>query len=337
MADFKDAYSDNFDESRAASDELKLVAPKANYVQNNDEENSGTLHLKPLERGYGLTVGNALRRVLLASLPGAAITSIQIEGIQHEFSPVKGVVEDVTGIILNLKCVVLKILSDTAIEKSLEIDVTGPTTVTAGDIIADEEVEIVNTDQYICRVNEGRFRIQMTARRGIGYKNADENREYYENLPGVIAIDSIYTPVTRVAYHIEKVRIQDDPNYEELILDVHTNGGVTPEYAVAKAARILRDQLETVTKLSERVETEGSTTGQTVIETEESQTPDRPIEDLDLSVRSYNCLKRFGIYKISELCDKTEEDMMKIRNLGKKSLKEIKDKLIEMGLGFARH
>ena len=285
-----------------------------------------------------LTVGNAMRRVLLASLPGAAITSIQIDGIQHEFSSIPGVVEDVTGIVLNLKSVVLKILSEDAIEKdNLEIDVEGPMTVTAEDILCDEEVEIVNKDQYICRVNSGRLRIRMTARKGIGYKNADENREYYESQAGIIPIDSIYTPVVKVAYHVNKVRIQDNANYEELVLDVTTNGGVTPEYAVAKAAMILRDQLECIVSLSDRAIQEGATTGQSVVESEESQTPDRPIEDLDFSVRSYNCLKRFGIYKISELCEKTEEDMMKIRNLGKKSLKEIKDKLQEMGLGFARH
>ena len=331
MADY-----DITQESRAAREELKLIAPKAVITPSSDKD-VATLSVKPLERGYGLTIGNALRRVLLASLPGAAITSIQIDGIQHEFSSIPGVIEDVTGIVLNLKSVILKILSEDAIEKNLEIDVTGPITVTAGDIICDEEVEIINKDQYICRVNSGRLRIQLTARKGIGYKNADENREYCESLAGVIPIDSIYTPVLKVAYHVNKVRIQDNANYEELVLDVTTNGSVTPEYAVAKADMILKDQLDCVASLSDRAVQEGSTTGVSIVESEESQTPDRPIEDLDLSVRSYNCLKRAGIYKISDLCNKSEEDMMKIRNLGKKSLKEIKDKLEEMGLGFARY
>ena len=334
MAEFN---NDFYEGSNAASDELKLIAPKATIDYTTGDKNFAVLDVQPLERGYGLTIGNALRRVLLASLPGAAITSIQIDGISHEFSSIPGVVEDVTGIVLNLKSVVLKILSEDVMEKNLEIDVKGPMTVTAGDIIADEEVEIVNKDQYICRVNEGHLRIQLTARKGIGYKNADENREYYESIAGVIPIDSIYTPVTKVAYHVNKVRIQDNANYDELVMEVTTNGGVTPEYAVAKAAKILKDQLDCVIGLSQEAIDQGNTTGVQAHDTEKPQTPDRPIEDLDLSVRSYNCLKRFGIFKISELVDKTEEDMMKIRNLGKKSLKEIKDKLAEMGLGFARH
>jgi len=338
MPDFKDEALEEIEvqETRALSDELKLITPKA-VLTKGAIDYQATLSLKPLERGYGLTLGNALRRVLLASLPGAAITSIQIDDVQHEFSSISGVVEDVTAIVLNLKNIVLKILSDDEQEKSLEIDVKGPKTVTADDIISDEQVEIVNKDQYICRVNSGHLRIQMKARKGIGYKNADENREYCENLAGIIPIDSIYTPVKKVAYKVNKVRIADNASYEELVLDVLTNGGVTPEYAVAKAAKILRDQLDQIIILSDKAIAEGPTTGTVAIEETEVQTPDRPIEDLDLSVRSYNCLKRFGIYKISELTDKTEEDMMKIRNLGKKSLKEIKDKLIEMGLSFARH
>ena len=338
MADYKDSFYEVKADQSKNFDELKLSAPTATITNSNSTENFAQLSLKPLERGYGLTIGNALRRVLLASLPGAAITSIKIDGVQHEFSSIKGVVEDVTGIVLNLKSVVLKIDSE-SMEKDLEIDVEGPKTVTAEDIICDEEVEVVNKDQYICRVNEGKLRIQMTARKGIGYKSADENREeYYSTSPEIIPIDSIYTPVTKVAYHIGKVRYKGNPNYEELVLDVTTNGGVTPEYAVAKAAKILKDQLDSIIILSDKAEKEGSTTGETVdTESNESSTPDRPIEDLDLSVRSYNCLKRFGIFKISELVDKTEEDMMKIRNLGKKSLKEIKDKLQEMGLGFSRH
>lgn len=335
MPEMKDALLET-DMVSQSNDELKLIAPKAVITQTG--ENSAVLSIKPLERGYGLTVGNALRRVLLASLPGAAITSIKIDGIQHEFSSIAGVVEDVTGIVLNLKGVVLKFLNDDKIEKdNLEIDLEGPRTVTAEDIITDDEVEIVNKDQYICRINEGRLRISMTARRGIGYKSAEENRKYYEGESEVIPIDSIYTPVTRVAYHVNKYRILDNPNYEELILEVYTNGGVTPEYAVAKAAKYLRDQLEPVLLLSKKAEEEGSTTGGVAIEEKENQTPDRLIEDLDLSVRSYNCLKRFGFKKVSELTEKTEEDMMKIRNLGKKSLKEIKDKLNEMGLSFAHH
>ncbi len=333
--DFQESLYEINQESKAASDELKFIKPETSFKSVGNDPYHGVFTMKPLERGYGLTLGNALRRVLLASLPGAAIINIQIDGVQHEFSSIKGVVEDVTAIVLNLKGVVLKFLSDTAVEKKLEIDVEGPKTVTASDILSDEEVEIVNPDYYICRVNAGKLRIMMNARKGIGYVSAEGNREYTEIQAGTIPIDSIYTPVLKVSYKVNKVRIQDNPNYEELVVDITTNGGVTPEVAIASASKILIDHLDCIVDLSDKVKYE-----EHMIERKEEETtsnPDRQIEDLDLSVRSYNCLKRAGINTIGELTEKTEEDMMKIRNLGKKSLKEIKDHLLEIGLSFARH
>lgn len=335
FSDFQESLLEVSQSSKAASDEMKFRKPKTSFTSVDNNPYHGVFSMQPLERGYGLTLGNALRRVLLASLPGAAIINIQIDGIQHEFSSIKGVVEDVTAIVLNLKDVVLKFLSDDAVEKDLEIDVTGPKTVTASDIITDEQVEIVNPDAYICRVNAGKLRISMKARKGIGYVSADENRKYGENIAGVIPIDSIYTPVAKVSYKINKVRIQDNPNFEELVVDIYTNGGITPENAIASAAKILIDHFNCIVDLSEKVRNEDH-----MFEASEERTSanlDRSIDDLDLSVRSYNCLKRAGIQTVGELIEKTEEDMMKIRNLGKKSLKEIKERLEDNNLSFARH
>lgn len=314
-------------------DELKFIKPESSYEAVSGEPNKGIFRIKPLDRGYGLTIGNALRRVLLASLPGAAIINIQIDGVQHEFSSIDGVIEDVTSIILNLKGVVLKYVTDTMDIKNMLIDVEGPCTVTAADITCDDEVEVVNKDQYICRVTSGHLHIQLQCKRGVGYQNGDENRKYTERIAGYIPIDSIYTPVVNVAYKVNKVRVEDNPNYEELVMEITTNGGITPDAAIAQAAKILSDHLSCVINLSEAAkETE------TMIEKKKEEVEvktDRPVEDLpNLSLRSYNCLKRAGIQTIGELTEKTEEDMIKIRNLGKKSLKEIKDRLTEMGLGF---
>jgi len=323
---------------KTSFDDLKFIRPEVSFDYKEGALYEGTFRMKPLERGFGQTIGNALRRVLLSSLPGAAIISIQIDGVQHEFTSIPGVVEDVTQIVLNLKDVVLKFVSEDATEKDLEIDAESGLngkTITARDIVADEEVEIVNPDAYICRLNAGHLRIMMKAKKGRGYVSADDNREAANAQPGIIAIDSIYTPVVKVGYSVEKVRIKDNPNYEELVMDIITNGGITPEHAVASASKILIDQLASILDLSDTAKNETST----IEKPAEPKTtnPDRSIDDLDLSVRSYNCLKRYGINTIGELTEKTEEDMMKIRNLGKKSLKEIKDRLTEMGLSFARH
>lgn len=343
MDDFVNNFNNDFQETLNEFQEstqntsysvLKFIKPDARF-ESGEKDYTGTFYLKPLERGYGQTIGNALRRVLLSSLPGAAIISIEIDGVQHEFTSIPGVVEDVTSIILNLKGVVLKFLSDDVSEKRLEIDVTGPHTVTAEDIICDEQVEVINPDQFICRVNAGHLRIQMKASKGRGYSSADMNRAKANAQPGIIAIDSIYTPVVKVGYKVNKIMVKDDPTFEELVMDVETNGGITPEHAIASAAKILIDQLSSVLDLSEKAKEEVSVVEKPA-ETQSSY-PDKQIEILDLGVRSYNCLKRAGINTIGELTEKTEEDMMKIRNLGKKSLKEIKDKLTELNLGFARH
>ena len=329
----------------AASDNLKFIKPQTSFELSNDPQElyKGTFVIRPLERGYGVTIGNALRRVLLSSLSGAAIVSIRIDGIMHEFSSVPGVVEDVTSIVLNLKGVVLKFLTEDVRECHLEIDeeaTTGPVTVTAENIRHDERVDIINPDHYICRLNAGHLRIQITAKRGRGYVSADENREiitkadYYEAEQGLITIDSIYTPVTQVAYHVNKFRVEDDPSYEELVMEVTTNGGINPDEAIATAAKILIDQLAIVVDLSDAAKNKEHLIEKQI---EDSPAPvDRAIEELDLNTRPFNCLKRAGIHTLRELTQMTEDDMIRIRNLGSKSIQEIKQKLLEMGLSFAK-
>jgi len=315
--------------------DLKFEKPKTITEEIND--NYGRFVVTPLDRGFGITIGNSLRRVLLSSLPGAAIINLQIDEVSHEFTAIENVVEDVTAIVLNLKGVVLTIDSNNpAVEKRLEIIVEGPCDVTAEDIIADDEVEIVNPDHYICHVNKGkRFRMVMNARKGNGYVSADKNAQYRENKVGVIPIDSLYTPVVRANYSIDKTRVDDNADYDKLTVEVWTNGSIGPKEAIGMAAKMLIDHLHSVVELSTRAMAEDF-----MIERkseESSRNLEKPIEDLDLSVRSYNCLKRAGIHTLGELIEKTEEDMMKVRNLGKKSLKEVKQKLEELGLGLAKH
>lgn len=313
--------------------DLKFEKPNTKIIEESDT--FGKFELSPLERGYGITLGNSLRRILLSSLPGSAIVNCQIDGVQHEFSAIDGVVEDVTTIVLNLKDVVLSIDSDDPdIEKTLEINVEGPHTITAKDIIHDNEVTIINEDQHIATVTEGSFRMTLTARRGIGYVSAERNKEF-NKLVGVIPIDSIYTPVQRVKYDVEKTRHEEFADLDKLIIELETNGSVTPKEAMGIAAKMMINHLEVVVELSEKAKEEDY-----MVERESeqsSQTLEMQIEDLDLSVRSYNCLKRAGIHTVQELTQKTEEDMMKVRNLGKKSLKEVKQKLEDLGHSLARH
>jgi len=317
--------------------DLKFEKPNTLIEVLNDTNTYGKFVISPLERGYGVTLGNSLRRILLSSLPGAAIVNCEIDGVQHEFSSMEGVVEDVTGIVLNLKEVVLTIDNDDPnVEKRLEIYVEGPQVVTAKDIICDNEVSVINEDQHICTVNSGKFRMIMTARRGVGYVNADDNKEYITNRSniGIIPIDSIYTPVNRVNYDVSPAS-SGNSGQDKLTVEIWTNGSVTPQEAIAIASKMMIEHLEVMVELSEKVKEE-----EFMIEREDeqnSQILEMQIEDLDLSVRSYNCLKRAGINTVEELTQKTEEDMMKVRNLGKKSLKEVKQKLDELGLGLARH
>jgi len=316
--------------------DLKFEKPNTSIVVLSEDNTYGKFEVTPLERGYGITLGNSMRRILLSSLPGAAIINIEIEGVDHEYSSIDGVVEDVTSIVLNLKDVVVAIDSDDPdVSKRLEIYVDGPQEVTAKDIICDNEVKIINENQHIATVNEGSFRMVMEARRGIGYVNADENKQYINrSMIGVIPIDSIYTPINRVNYNVEPAS-SGDALHDKLILDVWTNGAVTPQEAIATASKMMIEHLNVMVELSEKVKEE-----EFMVEREDeqnSQILEMQIEDLDLSVRSYNCLKRAGINTVEELTQKTEEDMMKVRNLGKKSLKEVKAKLDELSLGLARH
>ncbi|MDA3931792.1 MAG: DNA-directed RNA polymerase subunit alpha [Tenericutes bacterium] len=313
--------------------DLKFEKPKTEISEL--EDNYGKFTISPLERGYGITLGNSLRRVLLSSLPGAAIVNVNIAGVVHEFTPIDGVIEDVTTIILNLKGVILSIDNDDPIvEKRLDISVEGPRDVYASDIIADEEVEIKNPDHFICRVNKGVLRMTLKAKKGNGYVNAFENAKYKDDVND-ISIDSIYTPITRARYDVEKTRVEDSADYDKLTMEVWTDKSINPKDAIGLASKMLIDHLNEFVDLSEKAADEEFMVEREVEETNKNL--EKPIEDLDLSVRSYNCLKRAGINNLSELIEKTEEDMMKVRNLGKKSLKEVKQKLEELNLSLAKH
>ncbi|CAM4211158.1 DNA-directed RNA polymerase subunit alpha [Lederbergia lenta] len=311
---------------------IEIEKPKIETIEISDDAKYGKFVVEPLERGYGTTLGNSLRRILLSSLPGAAVTSIQLEGVQHEFSTVEGVVEDVTNIILNIKKLALKVYSDE--EKTLEIDVQGDGVVKASDIMHDSDVEILNPDLHIATLGENaNFRVRMSARRGRGYTPADQNKR--DDLPiGVVPIDSIYTPVSRVNYQVENTRVGQMTNYDKLSLDVWTDGSIGPKEAISLGAKILTEHLNIFVGLTDEAQN-----AEIMVEKEEDQKEkvlEMTIEELDLSVRSYNCLKRAGINTVQELANKTEEDMMKVRNLGRKSLEEVKAKLDDLGLGLRK-
>ncbi|MEK4496552.1 MULTISPECIES: DNA-directed RNA polymerase subunit alpha [Ureibacillus] len=311
---------------------IEIEKPKIETVEISEDSTYGKFVIEPLERGYGTTLGNSLRRILLSSLPGAAITSVQIDGVLHEFSTIEGVVEDVASIILNLKKLALKIYSDE--EKILEIDVKGEATVTASDITHDSDVEILNPDLYIATIaSNGHLRIRMYAKRGRGYIPADQNKR--EDLPiGVIPIDSIYTPVSRVNYQVENTRVGQNSDYDKLSLDVWTDGSIGPKEAISLGAKILTEHLNIFVGLTDEAQA-----AEIMVEKEEDQKEkvlEMTIEELDLSVRSYNCLKRAGINTVLELTNKSEDDMMKVRNLGRKSLEEVKAKLAELGLSLRK-
>lgn len=309
---------------------IEFEKPNIHKVEETD--NYGKFVVEPLERGYGTTLGNSLRRVMMASLPGAAITSIQIDGVLHEFSTVQGVTEDVTQIILNLKKVSLKIESEDA--KDLELDVKGPAEVTAGDIQGDGDVTILNPDLHIATVADGaELHIMMTADKGRGYVPADQNKLRLSGLEiGTLPIDSIYTPIERVNYTVENTRVGQSNDFDKLTLDVWTDGSLTPTAAISLAAKILTEHLEMFVNLTEEAKD-----AKVMVEREETHQEkvlDKTLEELDLSVRSYNCLKRADIQTVKDLTERTEADMMKVRNLGQKSLEEIKLKLADLGVGF---
>ena len=303
---------------------------KPNITKIDENKDYGKFVIEPLERGYGTTLGNSLRRVLLASLPGAAVTSINIEGVLHEFDTVPGVREDVMQIILNIKGIAVK--SYVEDEKIIELDVEGPTEITAGDILTDSDIEIVNPDHYLFTIGEGSsLKATMTVNSGRGYVPADENKK--DNAPvGTLAVDSIYTPVTKVNYQVEPARVGSNDGFDKLTLEILTNGTIIPEDALGLSARILTEHLDLFTNLTEIAK---STEVMKEADTEsDDRILDRTIEELDLSVRSYNCLKRAGINTVHDLTEKSEAEMMKVRNLGRKSLEEVKLKLIDLGLGL---
>ncbi|CAG5346506.1 TPA: DNA-directed RNA polymerase subunit alpha [Streptococcus pneumoniae] len=303
---------------------------KPNITKIDENKDYGKFVIEPLERGYGTTLGNSLRRVLLASLPGAAVTSINIDGVLHEFDTVPGVREDVMQIILNIKGIAVK--SYVEDEKIIELDVEGPAEVTAGDILTDSDIEIVNPDHYLFTIGEGSsLKATMTVNSGRGYVPADENKK--DNAPvGTLAVDSIYTPVTKVNYQVEPARVGSNDGFDKLTLEILTNGTIIPEDALGLSARILTEHLDLFTNLTEIAK---STEVMKEADTEsDDRILDRTIEELDLSVRSYNCLKRAGIDTVHDLTEKSEAEMMKVRNLGRKSLEEVKLKLIDLGLGL---
>ncbi len=312
---------------------LEIEKPKIEVVETNDENTYGKFVVEPLERGYGITLGNSLRRILLSSLPGAAVTSVKIEGVLHEFSTIPGVKEDVTDIILNLKNLCLKILGSED-EKVLRIEAEGESVVTAADIITDADVEILNPELHIATLAEdGRLFMEITVARGRGYASADKNKKG-EHVIGIIPVDSAYTPVTKVNFNVENTRVGQITDYDKLTLEVWTDGSIRPDEATSLAAKIMSEHLRLFIGL-----TEAANDVEIMVEKEEEQKDkimEMSIEELDLSVRSYNCLKRAGINSVEELTQRSEEEMMKVRNLGKKSLEEVINKLQELGLSLRK-
>lgn len=303
---------------------------KPNITKIDENKDYGVFVVEPLERGYGTTLGNSLRRVLLASLPGAAVTSINIEGVLHEFDTVPGVREDVMQIILNVKGIAVK--SYVQDEKIIELDVEGPAEVTAGDILTDSDIEIVNPDHYLFTIGEGAsLKATLTVNSGRGYVPADQNKK--DDAPvGTLAVDSIYTPVTKVNYQVEPARVGSNDGFDKLTLEILTNGTIIPEDALGLSARILTEHLNLFTNLTEiAIATDVMKEVDTA---SDDRVLERTIEELDLSVRSYNCLKRAGINTVYDLTEKSEPEMMKVRNLGRKSLEEVKVKLADLGLGL---
>lgn len=312
---------------------LKFEKPEykvTDYIENNFY---GKFELEPLERGFGTTLGNALRRVMLSSLPGSAINSIKIDGVLHEFQTIDGVVEDVTAIVLNLKGVVVKNHSDEE-SKTIRLNVTGPKQVTAGDFETDADIEIINKDLVIANVSEGGHLImEATIGNGRGYIRCDEQKKLLGDVKvGVIPIDSLYSPIERVSYDVESARVGQNENYDKLIMNVWTNGAMKPEEAMALASRILIEHFEIITEIDKIADVKGLMNEKQ--EDPKQKTLQTPIEDLDFSVRAYNCLKRASLLTVQDITSKSESEMMKIRNLGKKSLKEVIDKIKDMGLKF---
>ena len=310
---------------------IEFEKPNIECLEVDDTNNYAKFVCEPLERGYGVTIGNSLRRILLSSLPGCAITSVKIDGVLHEFSTIPNIVEDVPEIIVNLKNVRLKF--DENEEKVLRIEVKGEGEVTAADIITDGTVEVLNPELHIATISEGgSLKIEMTADKGRGYNSADKNKKANQDI-SVLPIDSIYTPVKKVNYQVENTRVGQMVDYDKLVIEVWTDGSLKAHEALSLAAKVMTGHLELFIDLSEATKNT-----QVMIEKEESKKEkvlEMSIEELELSVRSFNCLKRAGIATVEDLTNKSETDMMKVRNLGKKSFDEVTAKLHSLGLDFA--
>lgn len=308
----------------------KFEKANFNVAEYDETDFYGKFVIEPLERGFGTTLGNSLRRVLLSSLPGSAVYAIKVQGAIHEFSAVDGVVEDVTSIILNLKKLVFDVDSDES--ATMIIDVEGPATVTGADIQCPSEVTMISNDMEIAHVAQGaHLYMELYAKKDRGYVSADQNKKEINTI-GIIPTDSIYSPVEKVSYAVEPTRVGESAKYDQLTLEIETNGALKPYEAISLAAKILVEHLNMFVELTDMAvnmevmsEAQSDTTNKVL---------DMTIEELDLSVRSYNCLKRAGIQTVQDLAAKSEDDMIKVRNLGKKSLKEVKEKLVELGLGF---
>ena len=308
--------------------------PNIEVVEISEDKKYGKFVVEPLERGYGITLGNSLRRIMLSSLPGAAVTHVKIEGVQHEFSSIPGVKEDVTEIIMNIKSLAIRNHSDSNEAKTAIIDFTGEGVVKASDIQFDSDIELMNPDVTIATLcgKDAKLFMELSINKGRGYISADKNK--HDDLPiGVLAVDSIYTPVERVNMTVDNTRVGQVTDYDKLTLDVYTNGTLVPDEAVSLAAKVLSEHLSLFIDLSESAKS-----AEVMIEKEDGESEkilEMSIDELELSVRSYNCLKRAGINTVQELINKTPEDMMKVRNLGRKSLEEVQAKIKELGLEFS--
>ncbi|SFI35277.1 DNA-directed RNA polymerase subunit alpha [Tindallia magadiensis] len=309
---------------------IEMEKPKIEMLEMDENQKYGKFVIEPLERGYGTTLGNSMRRIMLSSLPGAAVTSVHIEGILHEYDNVEGVKEDVTEIILNIKDLSIKVHGNE--EKTLRIEAEGEGTINAGDIIADADVEILNPEMHIATLSEGaRLNMEMNVSQGRGYVTAENNKT--PGMPiGVIPVDSIFTPVKKVSYTVSNTRVGQMTDYDKLVIEVHTNGSITPEESLSLSAKVMTEHLNLFINLTDHVNDV-----EIMVQKEDDEKEkvlEMTIEELDLSVRSYNCLKRAGINTVEELAEKNEEEMMKVRNLGKKSLEEVQKKLIALGLSL---
>ena len=311
---------------------MNFEKPEYKITEYVEKSSYGKFELEPLERGFGTTIGNALRRVMLSSLPGSAVTSVKIDGVLHEFQKIDGIREDVTTIIINLKSLVVK--NHTKETKTMRLFADTEGVVTAGMIEHDADIEIVNPDLVICNLVEGgKIDMEMTVGNGRGYVDSKQNKELLDNATvGVIPIDSLYSPIERVSYEVESARVGQNENFDKLIMNVYTNGSMTPEEAMALASKILIEHLNIVADLNQISDITGIIAEKKVDTI--TKTLETPIEEIEFSVRAYNCLKRAGINTMQDLIDKKEVEVTKIRNLGKKSLKEVIDKVKEMGLKF---